>query len=189
MPRAGLSPDRVVDAAAALADVIGFDQLTLTALAERVGVAVPSLYKHVDGLDDLRRRVAVRAVRDLGAALAAEVTDHPPGTALHAMADAYRRYATEHPGRYAATVQAASPADPALREASDEVLQTVFGVLGEYDLDGDGLVDAARAVRAAIHGFVALEQAGGFGLPRDVDRSFQRLVDTLVAGLRCRETS
>ena len=33
--------------------------------------------------------------------------------------------------------------------------------------------------RAAVHGFVALEAAGGFGLPRDTDRSF----DQMIAGL------
>jgi hypothetical protein len=34
-----------------------------------------------------------------------------------------------------------------------------------------------------LHGFVTLEAAGGFGLPRDVDRSFDRLVDALDAAL------
>jgi Tetracyclin repressor-like, C-terminal domain len=37
-------------------------------------------------------------------------------------------------------------------------------------------VDATRALRSALHGFVMLENAGGFGLPRDVDRSFGQLV-------------
>ena len=54
MPRAGLSTARVVAEAAALSDEIGYDKLTLTLLAERLGVAVPSLYKHIDGLEALR---------------------------------------------------------------------------------------------------------------------------------------
>ena len=54
MPRAGLSTASVIEAAADLADEIGYDALTLTALATRLGVAVPSLYKHVSGLEALR---------------------------------------------------------------------------------------------------------------------------------------
>ncbi|MDI5938548.1 TetR-like C-terminal domain-containing protein, partial [Micromonospora sp. DH15] len=48
-----------------------------------------------------------------------------------------------------------------------------------YGLDGDDAVDATRVLRSALHGFLALEAAGGFGLPRDLDRSY----DQLVAGL------
>jgi len=40
-----------------------------------------------------------------------------------------------------------------------------------------------RIARAGLHGFVSLEAAGGFGLPRDVDRTFDRLIETLHTGL------
>ena len=52
-----------------------------------------------------------------------------------------------------------------------------------YGLDGDDAIDAIRAYRAALHGFVSLEASGGFGFPRSVDRSFDRLVHALVAAL------
>jgi hypothetical protein len=35
-----------------------------------------------------------------------------------------------------------------------------------------------------VHGFATLEVAGGFGLPKDCDESFRRLVEALVAGLQ-----
>jgi hypothetical protein len=41
------------------------------------------------------------------------------------------------------------------------------------------MIDAVRMLRAALHGFVALEAAGGFGLPQSVDGTFTRLVDSL----------
>lgn len=186
MPRAGLTPQRVVDVAGEVADELGYDELTLTAVADRVGVAVPSLYKHVGGLDDLRHRVAVEAVRGLGEALDAAVTAAGRAERLAAMARAYRQYATEFPGRYAATVRAPDPADHELRAVSGMVLQTVLAVLGDFGLRDGEAIDAARTVRSAIHGFIALEATGGFGLPREVDRSFEHLVDTLVAGLTAR---
>jgi hypothetical protein len=59
----------------------------------------------------------------------------------------------------------------------------VLAVLAGYRLAGDDAVDAARALRAALHGFVVLEAGGGFGLPVDVDRSYARMVDGLDATL------
>ncbi len=183
MPRAGLTPEIVVAEAAAVADEVGLDRMTLAAIAERVGVAVPSLYKHVDGLDALQRHLAVQAVGELGLALARATAGRSGGDALRSLAKAYRHYATVHPGRYAATVRAPEPDDPEHLAAADAVLEIVGAVLAGYGIKGDDTIDAARALRSALHGFVALEAAGGFGLPRRIDRSFDRMVDGLDVAL------
>ncbi len=183
MPRAGLTRERVVAEALALADAVGFERLTLSLLARRFRVAVPSLYKHVEGLAALRREVALRAVGALGEALATALAA-PPRERLRALGRAFRAFALEHPGWYAATVRAPSPEDPAWSAASEAVLRTVLEVLAVYRLSGDEAIDAARTVRAVLHGFVSLETLGGFGLPRDVDRSFERVLELLDVGLR-----
>jgi AcrR family transcriptional regulator len=178
VPRAGLSREVVVVEAARVADEVGYDRLTLATVATRLGVAVPSLYKHVDGLGDLRRDLTVLALGELGVALASAVGRRDVDE-LRALADAYREYAQSHPGRYAATLRAVDPNDHDADEASRAVLQTVFSMLAGYGLSGDDAIDAARSLRAALHGFVSLEAVGGFGMPRDVDRSFARLVQIL----------
>ena len=198
MPRAGLDPQVVVRAAADLADEIGYDALTLTAVASRLNVAVPSLYKHVRSLNDLRRGIALMAVEELGIAMGAAVEEaqarrgasNGAGDAgeatsdIEALAVAYRRYALDHPGRYAATVRAAPADDRELRAASDATVRIALDVLEARGLRGDDLVHGARAMRAALHGFADLEGAGGFGLPQEVDRSFEWMVRTFEDGLR-----
>ncbi|MGD8320586.1 MAG: WHG domain-containing protein [Gemmatimonadota bacterium] len=184
MPRAGLTHDKVVARAAEVADEEGYDALTLAAVADRFGVRVPSLYKHVDGLDGLRKGVAVLAVRELAERLAGSAVGKAGSDALSALSEAYRAYAHRHPGRYTATLRAPDPDDEALQAASSAVLDVVFAVLGGYGLDGDDAVDATRILRSALHGFVSLEAAGGFGLPREVDRTFQRLVQGVDAAFR-----
>lgn len=61
MARAGITADRLVEAAADLADEVGFESVTLSALARRFGVKDASLYSHVRSLHDLRTRVAILA--------------------------------------------------------------------------------------------------------------------------------
>jgi AcrR family transcriptional regulator len=183
VPRAGLTPEIVAAEAARIADKVGYDRLTLAAIADRFGVAVPSLYKHVDGLEGVQRRLAASAVKELGEALATGVEGAQDGK-LRALAGAYRAYARAHPGCYAATLRAPDPADADHTAASEAVLAIVFDVLADYGLAGSDAVDATRALRAALHGFVALEAAGGFGLPQDVDKSFERLIDAIDEALR-----
>jgi len=184
MPRAGLSTAAVVAAAADIADAEGLDRLTLARVAAAAGVRTPSLYNHVESLDDVRRRVALLALRDLADALRDAAVGRAGDDALTAMADAYRAYARRHPGRYAATQRAPAEGDEAMRAAATGAVDVVLAILRGYGLEGDDAIHAARAVRSALHGFVALETGGGFGIPVDLDESYARMVRALARGLR-----
>lgn len=184
MPRAGLTPTIVVAEAANLADEVGLDRLTLALIAQRLGVALPSLYKHLKGLDALRQRLATLATDELGAALSAAAVGRSGTDAVRAVADAYRTYAHQHPGRYPATQRVPDHDDPVHVRAAERAATTMYAVLSGYGLRGDDAVDATRAFRSAMHGFVSLEAAGGFGLPQSVDRSFTQLVRALDAAFQ-----
>ncbi|GAA0459177.1 TetR family transcriptional regulator [Paractinoplanes deccanensis] len=184
MPRAGLAPAAVIEAGAELADEVGLDNLTMGLLAERLGVRTPSLYKHVESLDALRRGIGIRAKQEFAVALArAAVGQSGPG-AVHAFAAAFRRWVLDHPGRYAASLRAPEAGDEEDQRVSDESVQILFDVLAGFGLPESRSVDAARALRAALHGFATLEAAGGFGLSRDVGESYRYMVDALVAGFQ-----
>ncbi len=184
MPRAGLTSRSVVRSAADLADEVGAEALTMSMLAERLGVRQPSLYKHVGGLDALRREMGVLAKHDLAEVLGAAVAGRAREDALRALAAAYVEWARSRPGRYAATQRAPDPGDDGDLEASARVMRVVSDALRGYDLSEDRLVDATRTLRALVHGFTALERAGGFGIPRDVDLSLDFALGCLAATLQ-----
>jgi AcrR family transcriptional regulator len=181
--RAGLSEDRVVAEAERIADEVGLSRLTLAALAASLGVRQPSLYKHIDGMDALQRSIAVRAKTELAEVLGRAAVGRSRDDAIRALAAAYRRWAVEHPGRYSATVRAPEAGNTDDEAASATAVGVVLDVLSGYDLHGSDAIDATRAIRSSLHGFIALESSGGFGLPVDIDRSFDRLVDGLVVAL------
>ncbi len=183
MPRAGLSRTRVADRAAALADENGWDQLTLAAVADSFGVRLPSLYKHVGSLAQLRRDVSVRGARELSDALMASAVGRSGTAALQAMAVAYRQFARCHPGRYAASVVAPAPGDDEHEQVAGRIVGVLAAVLAEFGLAGDDAIHAIRALRALLHGFVALEAAGGFAMPQDLDESYRRMVDGYARSL------
>lgn len=182
MPRAGLDSEAVVAAAAQMADTAGLDAVTLAALADRLGIRAPSLYAHVTSLADLRRRLRDRAARELSAAIAIAATGRSRFDALRATADTYRAYAHAHPGLYAALQRAPGPGDDV--DAAGQLVDLILAVIGGYGLEGDDAIHAVRIVRAALHGFVSLEQLGGFAIELALDESFERLVRMLDLGLR-----
>ncbi|CAM5330776.1 TetR/AcrR family transcriptional regulator OS=Streptomyces tendae OX=1932 GN=GUR47_31245 PE=4 SV=1 [Streptomyces tendae] len=183
MPRAGLSTERVVAAAADLADESGFDAVTVSALARRFGVKDASLYTHVRNLQDLRVRVALLAGGELIEEIAGAVAGRAGKEALAAFAGAYRAYALRHPGRYAATQirvdQSLVTGSPALRRTAE----ITHGMLRAYGLAEPDLTDAVRLLRSTFHGYCALEASGGFGAPRDVQASWDKVVDALHVAL------
>ncbi|MFF3350589.1 TetR/AcrR family transcriptional regulator [Streptomyces sp. NPDC002779] len=183
MARAGLTAERLTAAAAELADEVGLEKVSLSALARHFGVRDASLYSHVKSLKDLRARIALLAGGEMIDRIALAVAGRAGKDALAAFADAYRAYALEHPGRYAATqlpVDPALPADsPALRRTAD----ITYGMLRGYGLEEPDLTDAVRLLRSTFHGYCALESAGAFGAPRDVRRSWDRAVEALHVAL------
>jgi AcrR family transcriptional regulator len=184
VPRAGLNRAAVVDLAVELTDSEGFAALTLAAVAGRAGVAVPSLYKHVESLGALRSAVALVAVRELARVSSAATVGRSGDDALRALGGAIRDFAVQHPGLYAATQVAPSADDVELVQAATDAVGVVAAVLRGFDLPAGRSVDAIRAARSSIHGFVQLEASGGFGMPDDVDASFEVLLDMLCAGVR-----
>src|SRR5664279_3382526 len=163
VPRAGLNRAVIAAAAADLADEIGWQEITLAAVAARFGVRQPSLYKHVAGLAELRRDVSVLAGRELHAELTHAAVGRSGSDALHAMADAYRTYAKKHPGRYAASVIApaagdaerAQPADGVDLVVTDEVVAVQHGLDRDENAARDLLVLGVAGGRSDDAGGVA----------------------------------
>ncbi|MFD5304699.1 TetR/AcrR family transcriptional regulator [Streptomyces rochei] len=179
MPRAGLTTDRVVAAAADLADATGFDNVTVSALARHFGVKDASLYTHVRNLRDLRVRVALLAGGELIDEIAAAVAGRAGKEALAAFAGAYRSYALRHPGRYAATQIRVDQSLVADSSALRRTAEITHGMLRAYGLTEPDLTDAVRLLRSTFHGYCSLEATGGFGAPRDVRASWDKVVEAL----------
>ncbi len=187
MPRAGLNRAAVVEAAGALADEGGLENLSLADLAGRLGVRKPSLYNHVAGIGDLRRELALAGLRELGRSLSRAAAGKAGDDGLFALAEAYRSFVEQRPGLYEATVRSyrlSDPDDQELGAAEGEALEPVMAVLASCGVVvGEESVHAARGLRSVAHGFATLEAAGGFGMSVDQNESFRRLVRAFAEGL------
>lgn len=182
--KAGLSRDLVISAAAELADEAGLEAVTLAAVAQRLGVRSPSLYAHIEGHPGLVRELTIHAARSLALDLRTARRGQFGLTALRALATAYRRFATHHPGWYAAALLPVPDGkDDGLYQALAESVLPFMEALAEAGVPPGEMLHQVRAVRSALHGFVSLERANSFGMAVDFDQSFRHLVDLLCRGI------
>ncbi|KUH81488.1 MULTISPECIES: TetR/AcrR family transcriptional regulator [unclassified Mycobacterium] len=181
-----LSRDSIVNAALTFLDREGWDALTINALATQLGTKGPSLYNHVDSLEDLRRTVRMRVVGDIIGMLTNVGEGRTRDDAVTAMASAYRSYAHHHPGRYSAfTRMPLGGDDPEFTEATRAAAAPVIAVLASYGLEGENAFYAALEFWSAMHGFVLLEMTGAMdGI--DTDAVYSDMVMRLASGMERR---
>lgn len=184
--RLGVDRSAVVAAAIAIVDRHGSATLTLTQVADELGMRLPSLYAHIRGQVDLRRHLWLWAVSDLGDRLGQSVMGRSGEEALQAFAAELRRYAHRYPGRYQLTLDPPRPLDEEAAAVRRRANEPFKAVIRSFGLTGPAAVHAGRALRAAIHGFVTLEVSEAIA-ENGADESFRVLVDTLCRGLRLSE--
>jgi AcrR family transcriptional regulator len=181
--RMGLNKSRVIEAAAELVDDEGLEQLAPGRLAERLNIKTPSLYNHIAGLPGLRHDLALYCLRDLHNRVTRATVGKSGPDAIFALADAFRAYATQMPGRYALTSQAPPPDDPEVQAAAQQVVEVILAVLAPFKLGKEEAIHAIRGLRSIVQGFISLEIAGGFGMPVDIETSFHWLINLFIDGL------
>lgn len=184
-----LDPTRVIDEAAALADAEGLDAVTLTKVANRLGVRQPALYRHVDGYDDLIRSLGLRGRELLAERLQTAALGVSGPDVVRALGDAWRAAVRDAPGQYAATDRYPCAGDAELENAVEQILTIIARSLAGFDLDDTQRVHVARALRSAFHGFAHLESGDGHPRPEDIETSYTGLIDLLVAGIRHLEST
>lgn len=181
---APLDYETVVAIAGDLLDEFGLEGFTLGAVAERAGVTQPALYRHVDGAAALWRGLGL----DTRHRLANELTTAGVGVsgaeAVRSVANAWRRFAQEHPGRYRSTERYPVRGDAELVAAVESVRSTLRSSIRGFDLDGSTLDHAAAMLRSALHGFVSFELGDGdaASAAAEADDAFAHLVDMLCVG-------
>ncbi|MFG2143133.1 TetR/AcrR family transcriptional regulator [Streptomyces sp. NPDC048696] len=184
MARVGLTTERLTRAGAELADEVGFDQVTVSALARRFDVKVASLYSHVRNSQDLKTKIALLALEEMADRASDALAGRAGKDALTALANVYRDYAREHPGRYAASQLRLDP-EAAAASAGVRHAQMTRAILRGYDLPEPDQTHAVRLLGSTFHGYVSLELGGGFSHSApDTQQTWTRILDALDALLR-----
>lgn len=182
------SREAIIAAARAVLEDEGLDAVTMVAVAGRVGVRPPSLYKHVRDRSALLEAVVADAAEELRDALMDATPPAPadgtgaPGRRVASLAAAYRAFARRSPRATGLLFTDLAPAGGLGAELSARVAAPVIEAAAAL-AGPERALAAARVLTAFVHGFTSMELAGAFRLGGDVDEAFDAGVEALVRGL------
>ena len=177
----------IVAAARAILESDGLGAVSMQAVADRVGVRSPSLYKHVVDRTALIRAITEAVTADLAAAIAPRRPSPDPRDDLRSIARRYRTFVRANPHGYALLFARLDPElrpdDAVLAALGLPIVEAVARLVGD-----DDALAAARTFVAWAHGFTSLEMAGGFRLGGDVDAAYTSGIELILAGISASAT-
>ena len=180
--RARTSLDQIVAAGRDLLDAGGVDAVTMLAVADRVGVKAPSLYKRLRSRNELLAAIASATLEDLAERLEPLTHEPDPVAGLSAAAETVRAFAHARPREYELLFAHLPPEARPSPEQNAQMSGHLVAI-AERLVGPDQALEAARLVTAFAHGFISMELAGAFRLGGDLDEAYRYGVDALVGAL------
>ena len=177
-PRRRLDHEQVVAAAEEIVDELGWDRLTMAALATRVGTKGPSLYNHVASLEDLKRELQERTIRMIGRELVVATMGRAGRDSFLELARTYRDFVRRYPERYLGMTRMPIVDQAAFAVAARDANEALLAVVRSYGVPEEHLLLAQLATFAALHGALSLEVSGFLGDVIDPAQIFDTLVDS-----------
>lgn len=185
--RQRLNRARVVDMAAALADAEGIEAVSLQRIANDAGVKQPALYRHVTGIEELMKLLALRAREMLARALQDAQHGLTRTESVTAVAHTWRTFVQQHPGLYSATDRVPSTGDADIENSLSNVVSALAHALDGYSLNSSQQAHCARSLRSSLHGFCVLEKDNGHPEPYALDEGLSNLVNLFCRGVEALE--
>jgi AcrR family transcriptional regulator len=144
----------------------GVAGLSMRALADRLHIKAPSLYKHVRDKDEIIADLQARGLEELAAVIVAA------GPWPSAAAQAYRVWALENPHLYEVCMRRPLLRDRLPDGLERDVTAMIIALTGQDH-------EHARAVWGLVHGLVDLEISGRFPDGADLDTTWRRAIALL----------
>lgn len=188
MPRQGLNKEAIVEKSIELIEETGDEQISLRKLASSLNVKAASLYNHVNGLEEIKTAIGLRAIDMLNSALAEGVSGKERDEAIKAAAEAYRSFAKDHTGIYRTIMEVPAKGGSILNKEWPHSFRPLLDIIETYKIIETDKIDFFRYLRSAIHGFVSLEKSGFLKDPRiTTEKSFANMIMALIETLHAME--
>lgn len=167
-----------------MANETGIEKLSLKTLAARLGVKSPSLYNHVDGLDDLKRQVMLYGWKEMEDRMIQAVIGVTGYDAVRAMCHAFHKYATENQGVFSAMLWFNQFEDEQTLETASRMTSIFFKITDSLNISQENCCHLVRMFRGFLEGFALLENHHAFGNEQPIEESFHLAVDILIKGMK-----
>lgn len=183
MPRTGLSKDEIIEKAVELANEKGLSYLSVTSLSEYLGIKKPSLYNHMNTIDDIRRSIMIYGWKMVSEKITSDISFEDPKESLMEYSRRFYKFTMDNPGVFEAMLWYNKYSDEVLLEVTEGLYSFFFTQTDNLGIDRDVANHLLRTYRAFLEGFIMLQIHNSFGNPISVEESFTISMNVLISGI------
>lgn len=173
----------VVDMASAIADENGLHNVSLKAVAERLKIKTPSLYNHIENLDDLLREVAHKGMQTMNERMEKVAIGKSGKIAIKAVSIEYLNFMIEHPGVYETIQWATWNGSEITMQIFGNYLSLLKTLVLSCGAKSDQIDEILSILTGIIHGYTTLQLRYAFDNPDQVRSNLSNAIETVFIGL------
>lgn len=180
--------EAVIQAASDIADEKGLNNLSLKTVAEKLNIRTPSLYNHINCLDELLRAVAHKGMRQMNERMKQAAIGKTGAVAIKAVSIEYLNYMIEHCGVYETIQWATWHGTEETSAIFDDYLSLLITLIKSCDFNPTHTNEILNMLTGIFHGYTTLQLRYAFSNPDKVRSDLCDALDTLLSGIQLKYT-
>ena len=174
--------EAVIKATSDLADEKGLNNVSLKAVAQKLNIRTPSLYNHIESLDNLLLEVAHNGMRDMNERMMKIAVGKIGKEAIKLVSIEYLNYMIEHPGVYEIIQWASWNGTEETAIIFNDYLSLLKTLICSCGFNPDKTTEILSMVTGMLHGYTTLQLRYAFSNPDKVRKELSEAIDTLLLG-------
>lgn len=173
----------VIQTAFDIADEKGLNSVSLKAVAEKLNIRTPSLYNHIDSLDDLLRLSAHSGMRTMNERMMQVAVGKYGDAAIKSVGIEYLNFMIEHPGIYEIIQWATWHGTDETAEIFENYMSLLTTLIDSCQLKAGKTEEILNLITGVFHGYTTLQLRYAFTAPDKVREDFLNAIDTVLLGI------
>lgn len=183
-----ITKNAIIQAASDIADEKGLNNLSLKIVAEKLNIKTPSLYNHIDCLDDLLRAVAHNGMWQMNERMKQAAIGTIGAAAIKAVSVEYLNYMLEHPGVYETIQWATWHGTDETAAIFDDYLSLLITLIKSCNFNQAKTNEILNMLTGIIHGYTTLQLRYAFSNPVKARDDLCNALDVLLTGIQMKWT-
>jgi len=178
-----ITKELVLQTASEIADRDGFSGVSLKAVAAALQIRTPSLYNHIDSLEELLREVAHAGMCEMNHQMTQAVIGVSGDAAIRAIAIAYLRFMIAHPGVYETIQWASWHTNDQTKQILSEYHSLLEKLIRSCGLSASDFSPIVRLLTGFLHGYATQQLESALTNPQAAITDMSSALDIILLGV------
>ena len=187
MSKNNINEEIIIETAASIVNEIGFENLSLKIIAEKLNIKSPSLYNHISSLDEIKSKLMVYGWKQMEERMIDSAVGVSGYEALRNMCNVFFDYATSNKGVFTAMLWYNKFENDEKEKATERLFNIIFKIMKSLDISDANINHIIRTLRAFLEGFSLLVNNNAFGNPISIKESFDLSLEVIINGIKSLE--